>query len=161
MLVCLTPGHSKPLGILLADIENGLLLRGKVSFHLTLLPVLCPLPQHRPAGFSLRLDSSGLNRNTLLLCGFQKRPRHCPHLQPQNLLILFLSFSFLKFILFFLIVGKLQCCAGFCHTTGISRSVVIIYVPSCFSLPHLLPLHLSRLSQSFRLSSLNHTATSH
>ena len=134
MLVCLTPGHSTLLGILLADIENGLLLRGKVSFHLTpLLVLLCPLPQHRPAHFVLRSDSNGLNRSKLLPCGFQKRPRHCPHLQPQNLLILFLSFFFKNSFYFFNCRKiALQCCAGFCHTTtGITHSVVIIYIYIC------------------------------
>jgi len=84
MLVCLTPGHSKPLGILLADIENGLLLRGKVSFHLTPLPVLCPLPQHRPAGFSLRLDSSGLIEIICYFVAFKRGQGIAPIYNPKT-----------------------------------------------------------------------------
>ena len=109
--------------------------------------VLCPQPQHRSAHCSPRPDSNGLNRNKSLPCGFQKRPRHHPHLQPQNLLILFLSFFK---ICFFLIVGKLLQNVTLVSAIQQQELVLIIYIflPALAFLPssHLTPLGCHKVS---------------
>lgn len=64
----MTLGHAKYLEILLADSENGLLVRGKASSHLTPLAVpLTALSQHGPSHCPLTLESSDLERNVITL----------------------------------------------------------------------------------------------